>query len=282
MCLRRGAVRDKHKVVSFTLDLLVLTRMKTKKDREKMRAVIKKKDQRRCQLGIYGVKLVEDHLTVIQVLLMGPVARRTSQYGIVQNIVIDKTTFANFLIQPPQDPTNKSRVSYDYVREMCMKAAFGKGGYYSKDIFLVGVNSKLYIKSNGVSNNVQECGPTTKEMWLAFNAKRASRRHMNIKVCLCLGYKQRKTNPADSNEYSQGVLLEEPRVLENKSNANSRAASQHVPSGVNAFVDKIYATPESPCFHALSEEMYQTCLIFYAVEEYEGASNTNYIFLVSL
>ena len=176
---------------------------------------------------------------------------------------------------------NKSRVSYDYVREMCMKAAIGKGGYYSKDIFLVGVNSKLYIKSNGVSNNVQECGPTTKEMWLAFNAKRASRRHMNIKVCLCLGYKQRKTNPADSNEYSEGVVLEEPRVLENKSNANSRAASQHVPSGVNAFVDKIYATPESPCFHALSEEMYQTCLIFYAVEEYEGASNINFIFLVT-
>ena len=101
MCLRRGAVRDEHKIVSFTLDLLVLTRMKTKKDREIERAVIKKKDQRRGQLGIDGVKLVEDHLTVLQVILMGPVARRTSQYGIIQNIVIDKTTFANFFDSTP-------------------------------------------------------------------------------------------------------------------------------------------------------------------------------------
>ena len=164
---------------------------------------------------------------------------------------------------------------------MCIKAAIGKGVYYSKDIFVVGVNSKLYIKSNGVSNNVQECGPTTGEMWLAFNAKRVSRRHMNIKMCLCLGYKQRKTNPADSNEYNEGVVLEEPRFLENKNNANSRAASQHVPSGVNAFVEKLYSTPKSPCFHALSEEMYQASLIFYAMEEYEGVSNIILIFLVT-
>ena len=47
------------------------------------------------------VKLVGDHLTVLQIILMGPVAQRTSQYGIIQNIVIDKTKFANFLIQPP-------------------------------------------------------------------------------------------------------------------------------------------------------------------------------------
>ena len=138
-CLRRrgiGTVRDEHKIVSFTLDLLVLTRMKTKKDKELEREIIKKKKQTRGQLAIDGVKLVKDHLTVIQVLLMGPVARRTNQYGIVQHIVIDKTTFSNFLIQPPQDPMNTSRVSYDYMRDMCMKAAIGKGGYYSKDIFL--------------------------------------------------------------------------------------------------------------------------------------------------
>ena len=75
--------RNEHKIISFTLNLLVLAKIKTKKDKEIERAELKKKTQRKGQLGMDGVKLVEDHLTVIQVILMGPVARRTSQYGII-------------------------------------------------------------------------------------------------------------------------------------------------------------------------------------------------------
>ena len=131
-----------------------------------------------------------------------------SQHGIAQNIVINIITFVIFIIQPPQDPENSVYVLYDYMQEIWTKAAIGKSGYYAKDVFVVGFNSKLFIKANGVSNIAQECGPTTRKMRLAFNVKRHSHHHMNIKVSLCLGYKQRKTNPADSNNYNcEGIVL---------------------------------------------------------------------------
>ena len=38
-------------------------------------------------------------------------------------------------------------------------------------------------------------------------------------------------------------------------------------------MDTLYTTPESPCYHAFNEEMYETGLIFYAVEEFEGKYN---------
>ena len=42
-CLRLGANRNEHTIISFTLDLLVLAKMKTKKDKEIERAVLKKR-----------------------------------------------------------------------------------------------------------------------------------------------------------------------------------------------------------------------------------------------
>ena len=48
-------------------------------------------------------------------------------------------------------------------------------------------------------------------------------------------------------------------------------------SGVINFMNILYSTPESPCYHAFSEEMYETGLIFYAVEEFDGKAN---IFIV--
>ena len=38
-------------------------------------------------------------------------------------------------------------------------------------------------------------------------------------------------------------------------------------------MDTLYTSPKSPCYHAFSEEMYETGLIFYAVEEFEGKYN---------
>ena len=52
-----------------------------------------------------------------------------------------------------------------------------------------------------------------------------------------------------------------------------RAASQQVKLGVIQFMDTLYSTPESPCYHFFSEEMYETGLIFYAVEDFEGKYN---------
>ena len=264
------------RIKSFTLDLLVLARKKTVSDRKKESAVKKKKKARSGQLGIDGVKLVDDNMTVLQVILVGPVARQTSKHGTIQNVVLDKTTYGNFIIQPPDDP-DSDRLSYHYIREMCIKQAIGKNGYYAKDTFVVGVNSKLFIRANGNSNIADECGPSTAEMWLAFNQRRASAKHMNIKVNLCLGFKQRKTMAADCRNFNvQTDTLEEARLVEHKTNASSRAASQKIPSGVNQFMYNLYNTPESPCFHAFSEEMYETGLLFYAVEEYEGKSYINF------
>ena len=35
-------------------------------------------------------------------------------------------------------------------------------------------------------------------------------------------------------------------------------------------MEVLYHTKESPCYHSFSDEMYETGLIFYAVEEYNG------------
>ena len=35
-------------------------------------------------------------------------------------------------------------------------------------------------------------------------------------------------------------------------------------------METLYLTKESPCYHGFSDEMYETGLIFYAVEEYNG------------
>ena len=140
-----------------------------------------------------GVKsIVEDYLTVVQIILLGPVVRRTNKFDIIQNMVIDRTSYGSFLIQPPDPELNQERISYHYVRDACIKAAIGKTGYYSNNVFVVGTHSKLYIQFSGASNKMEECGPTTKDMWLAFNRKRASKSHMNIKVYMALGYKQTK------------------------------------------------------------------------------------------
>ena len=53
------------------------------------------------QLKLDGVMYVEDHMTVINVVLLGPVARRKNKHGIVSNMVFDRTSFAHFIIQPP-------------------------------------------------------------------------------------------------------------------------------------------------------------------------------------
>ena len=64
--------------------------------------------------------------------------------------------------------------------------------------------------------------------------------------------------------------MEEPKKLELKSCSSQRAASQHVESGVAKFMKTLYHTKESPCYRGFSDEMYETGLIFYAVEEYNG------------
>ena len=64
--------------------------------------------------------------------------------------------------------------------------------------------------------------------------------------------------------------MKEPQNLEVKSSSSQRAASQHVESGVAKFMETLYHTKESPCYHGFSDEMYETGLIFYAVEEYNG------------
>ena len=137
-------------------------------DQRKESAVKKKKKARSGQLGIDGVKLVDDNMTVLQVILVGPVARQTTKHGTIKNVVLDKATYGNFIIHPPDNP-DSDRLSYHYIREMCIKQAIGKNGYYANNIFVVGVNSKLFIRANGNSNIADECGPSTAEMWLAFN-----------------------------------------------------------------------------------------------------------------
>ena len=59
--------------------------------------------------------------------------------------------------------------------------------------------------------------------------------------------------------------MEEQKKLESKSNASQRAASQHVESSVAKFMETLYLTKESPCYHNLSDEMYETGLIFYVI-----------------
>ena len=254
-------------IQKFILDLLVLVRVKTKSDKDKEKVSRKN----RGQLKLDGVKnIVEDYLTVLHVTLMGPVVRRTNRFDIMQNMIFDRTSYGTFLIQPPDPDESGERISYHFVREMCIKAAIGKNGYYSNNIFVVGTHSKLYIQFNGASNKMEECGPTTKDMWLAFNRKRVSKGHMNIKISLALGYKQKKTTSATQDEYCQNDKMEEPKKLELKNSSAQRAASQYVNSGVAKFMETLNLTKESPCYHGFSEEMYQTGLIYYAVEEYSG------------
>ena len=64
--------------------------------------------------------------------------------------------------------------------------------------------------------------------------------------------------------------MEEPKKLEVKTSSSQRATSQHVESSVAKFMEVLYHTKESPCYHSFSDEMYETGLIFYAVEEYNG------------
>lgn len=52
------------------------------------------------QLKLDGVMYVEDHMTVINVVLLGPVARRKNKHGIVSNMVFDRTSFAHLLFSP--------------------------------------------------------------------------------------------------------------------------------------------------------------------------------------
>ena len=135
---------------------------------------------------------MEDYLTVVQVILLGPVVRRNNRFDILQNMTFDRTTYGSFVIQPPDPEVVQDRIFYHYVREACIKAAIGKSGYYFNNVFVVSTHSRLYIQMSGASNKMDECWPTTKDMWLAFNLKRASKSHMNIKVYLGLGYKQKK------------------------------------------------------------------------------------------
>eukprot|EP00588_Corethron_pennatum_P024101 CAMPEP_0194333134 /NCGR_PEP_ID=MMETSP0171-20130528/61666_1 /TAXON_ID=218684 /ORGANISM="Corethron pennatum, Strain L29A3" /LENGTH=97 /DNA_ID=CAMNT_0039095263 /DNA_START=55 /DNA_END=345 /DNA_ORIENTATION=- len=97
---------------------MVLARKKTAGDKKKENAVKKKKRERSGQLGMDGVKVIDDNMTVLQVILSGPVARQTSKHNTIQNVVLDKSTYANFIIQPPDD-IDSERLSYHYVREMC-------------------------------------------------------------------------------------------------------------------------------------------------------------------
>ena len=75
---------------------------------------------------------------------------------------------------------------------------------------------------------------------------------------------------ATQDEYCQNEEMEEPKKLELKNSSAQRAASQHVDLGVTKFMETLYLTKESPCYHGFSEEMYETGLIYYAVEEYNG------------
>ena len=83
-------------------------------DKKKESAVKKKKKERSGQLGIDGVKVIDNNMTVLQVILVGPVARQTSKHGTIQNVVLDKSTYVNFIIQPPDNPESE-RLSYHYV-----------------------------------------------------------------------------------------------------------------------------------------------------------------------
>eukprot|EP00588_Corethron_pennatum_P032211 CAMPEP_0194341358 /NCGR_PEP_ID=MMETSP0171-20130528/89446_1 /TAXON_ID=218684 /ORGANISM="Corethron pennatum, Strain L29A3" /LENGTH=282 /DNA_ID=CAMNT_0039106673 /DNA_START=40 /DNA_END=884 /DNA_ORIENTATION=+ len=75
---------------------------------------------------------------------------------------------------------------------------------------------------------------------------------------------------ATQDEYNPNDKMEEPKKLELKNNTAQRAASQYVNSGVAKFMETLNLTKESPCYHGFSKEMYQTGLIYYAVEEYGG------------
>ena len=193
--VRRSNRAEVMTIQKFILDLLVLVRVKTKSDKDKEKVSRKN----RGQLKLDGVKnIVEDYLTVLHVTLLGPVVRRTNRFEIMQNMIFDRTSYGTFLVQPPDPEESGERISYHFVREMCIKAAIGKNGNYCNNIFVVGTHSKLFIQFNGASNKMEECGPTTKDMWLAFNRKRVSKGHMNIKVSLALGYKQTKNNVGNS------------------------------------------------------------------------------------
>ena len=73
---------------------------------------------------------------------------------------------------------------------MCIKTAIGKTAYYSKNIFVVDIQSKLFIQISWIMNIIEECGPTMKKIWLAFNSRCLTKKHMDIKVYLVLGYKK--------------------------------------------------------------------------------------------
>ena len=197
----------------FILDILVLAREKNKTEKKREKTSQQRTKEKTGQLGLDGVIYVEDYMTVINVVLLGPVARRKNNHGIVSNMVFDRTSFAHFIIQPPTMDSDEipEQITFHFIREMCMKNAIGKSGYYSNNIFVVGVYSKLYIQVHGGTNNMEECGPSTSDMWLAFNRRRSSKKHMNIKIYLGLGYKLKRTEDANEGNYKPDVKnLEEP------------------------------------------------------------------------
>ena len=82
------------------------------------------------QLGLDGVMYIENHMTVMNVVFLGPVVRRKNKHGIVSNMVFDRTSFTHFIIQPPTMDSDEipEQITFHYIREMCMTNAIGKSG----------------------------------------------------------------------------------------------------------------------------------------------------------
>ena len=148
--------------------------------------------------------LEKEYLTAVQVILLGPVVCWTNKFDFVQNMIFDRTSCDFFVVQQPDPNENPELISYHYLREMCIKAAIGKTGYYYNNIVVVGTQNKLYIQVNNTSNKIEQCGPTTKDMCLEFNRKRVSKSHMNINVYLALGYKQKKQRFSNQTRILRG------------------------------------------------------------------------------
>ena len=102
---------------------------------------------------------------------------------------------------------------------------------------------------------MEDCGTTTSDIWLVFNRRRKSKRHMNIKVYLGLGYRHPKTEIAESDNYMNIETLEEPWIYKKIDSRSVRAASQLFESTVNKFMTCLYKTPESQCYHMPHFEM---------------------------
>ena len=81
----------------FVFDLLVLVRNKTKMEKTKEHQINKRSKSKKGQLVLDGVKsIVEDYLTVVQETRLGPVILRTNKFDIIQNMVIDRTSYGSF------------------------------------------------------------------------------------------------------------------------------------------------------------------------------------------